>query len=136
MKTSTYDDHSYVIPSARTILEWKLLQASEVEKDAATALLNKKPEVKAIMHFDSTGRSSIDGEWPFIILRFSDANEYRLRPIFFAYEDRQQITNLFVETLTRMVSTLHITLENDSIQALVLWEKTDALMTDAVTKNL
>ena len=136
MKTSTYDDHSYVIPLARTILEWKLLQASEIEKDAATALLNKKPEVKAIMHFDSTGRSSIDGEWPSIILRFSDGNEYRLRPIFFAYEDRQQITNLFVETLTRMVSTLHISLENDSIQASVLWEKIDALMTDAVTKNL
>lgn len=136
VKTSKYDDHSFVIPSARTISEYKQLQASEMEKDAATALVTKKPEVKAIIHFDSTGRSSIDGEWPSIILRFSDGEEYRLRPLFFAYEDRQQITDLFVESLTRMASTLHVFYDNPNIQASTLWAKIDALMTDAVTKNL
>ena len=51
-----------------------------MERDAATALYNKQPNAKATILFDSTGRSSIDGVWPSIVLRFSDGVEYRLRP--------------------------------------------------------
>ena len=96
--SSTLENYAYLIPSARTINDHKQIQASEMERDAAVALNNKIPNVKVTIHFDTTGRSSIDGEWPSIILKFSDGHEYRLRPLFFAYEDRQQITELFVET--------------------------------------
>ena len=34
----------------------------------------------------------------YLVLRHSDSTEYRLRPIFFAYENRDQITRLFVKT--------------------------------------
>ena len=127
--------HTYVVPSSRTINEYKQIQASEMEKDAAVALLKKNNQVKATLHFDSTGRSSIDGEWPSIILTFSNKEEYRLRPLFFAYEDREQITTLFVETLTRLACAAS-TYYNEYVTPATLWEKVDALMTDAVTKNL
>ena len=54
------------------------------------------------VHYDTTTTSSIDGDWPSLILRFSDGQEHRLRPLFFAYEDRKQIVELFVETLKRL----------------------------------
>ena len=49
--------HTYVIPSARTIADYKQIQASEIETMAARALYMKKP--KAFVHFDTTSRSSI-----------------------------------------------------------------------------
>ena len=56
------DNHLYVLPSVRTITDYKQLQASEMEREAANALFNKNENSKAIIHFDTTGRSSIDGE--------------------------------------------------------------------------
>ena len=106
-----------------------------METMAAKALYRKDCNVKAFLHFDTTSCSSIDGEWPSIILRFSNAEEFRLRPIFFAYKDRDQITELFVETFSRLSVALSI-IENVVIQPSKLWENIDALMTDAVTKNL
>ena len=55
-----------------------------------------------------------------------------LRPLFFAYEDREQIISLIVESLKRLsvaANKLDVTASN-------LWEKIDAIMTDAVSKNL
>ena len=58
--------------------------------------------------------------------------------LFFAYEDREQITNLFIETYKRLSLILNAINNNLSspITPAALWHKTDALMTDAVTKNL
>ena len=106
-----------------------------MEREAAFALFNKSTLVKSIVHFDNTGRSSIDGEWPSLILKFSDGIEYRLRPMFFAFEDRVQITNLFAETFSRLTATLKVS-HDQTLQPKTLWEKVDAIMTDAVTKNL
>ena len=52
---SIYDNHSFIIPSVRTITECKELQASEMERSAAITLYTKPSEVKVILHFDSTG---------------------------------------------------------------------------------
>lgn len=127
-------DRTYVIPSARTITDHKQLMASETETEAAIALLEKDSCVKAIIHYDTTSRNNIDGDWPTIILRLSNGEEFRLRPIFFAFEDREQIT-LFTETFKRLAVAVSIR-QGVTIEAKVLWEKIDALMTDAVTKNL
>ena len=128
-------DRMYVIPSARTITEHKQLLASETETEAAIALLEKSSDVKAIVHFDKMSRNNIDGDWPTIILRFSNGEEFRLRPLFFAYEDRAQITSLFSETFNRLAVAVSIR-QAVTIEAKTLWEKIDALMTDSVTKNL
>ena len=58
------------------------MQASQIEKDGAIALLNKAKNVKAKVHYDPTTRSSLKGEWPSITLKFSNGFEYRLRPLF------------------------------------------------------
>ena len=55
-----------------------------------------------------------------------------LRPLFFAYEDREQIISLIVESLKRLsvaANKLNVTASN-------LWEKIEAIMTDAVSNNL
>ena len=69
-----------------------------METMAAKALYKKDDNVMAFVHFDTPSRSSIDGEWTSIIVRFSTGEEFRLRPLFFAYEVREQITELFAET--------------------------------------
>ena len=76
------DNHLSVLHSVRTNTYYKHLQASEMEREAANALFNKNENSKAIIHFDTTGRSYTDGEWPSTILSFTDGFEYRLRPLF------------------------------------------------------
>ena len=133
-----YDKYQHVLPSARTISDYKQMQASEAERNAAIALYQKPDNVKRIMHYDTTSWSSIDVEWPSIILKLSSGQEYQLRPLFFAYEDSEQITNLFIETYKRLSLILNAINNNLSspITPAALWHKTDALMTDAVTKDL
>ena len=93
-----YDKYQYVLPSAQTITDYKHMQASKAERNAAIAFYREPDAVKRIMHYDTTTRGSIDREWPSIILKLSSGQEYRLHPLFFAYEYREQITILFIET--------------------------------------
>ena len=57
---------------------------------------------------------------------------FRLRALFFAYEDRKQIVKLFVETANRLA----VAANRPDVTAKSLWENIYALMTDAVTKNM
>ena len=71
------------------------------EQDAAKRLLSKVSPTKVTVHFDTTQRSRIHGEWPAIILNFmnKEQSEYiPLRPITLAFEDKCQIVAFFVET--------------------------------------
>ena len=54
--------------------------------------------------------------------------------MFFAFEGREQITKLFVETSGRLTATLKVS-HDQTLQPKTLWEKFDAIWT-AVTKNL
>ena len=53
--------------------------------------------------------------------------------MFFAYEDRKQISPLIIETYHRISSALIL---DDNLATAELWEKTTAFMTDSVNKNL
>ena len=66
---------------------------------------------------------------------FSDQQKFRLRPLFFAYEDRKQITNLIVETYERLAAAATV-FKKFEIKVTDLWERTDAFMSDVVAKNL
>ena len=127
-----------MLPSAQIIGDYKHMQASEAERNAAIALYREPDAIKKIMHYDNTTRSSIDEEWPSVILKLSSGQEYQLHPLFFAYKDREQITNLFIETYKQLALILNLIDNNFSppITPAMLWHKTDALMTYAVTKNL
>ena len=94
---SDYMDYKYVLPSAKTIANFKQLQSADEERQAAIALLTKPDDVKTTFHFDTTSRSTIDGEWALLLI-FSDNRRFSLRPIYFAYEDRENIVSLISET--------------------------------------
>ena len=125
------------LPSSKSINTFKHKKALCQEVTAAKALMNKKLSTKVTLHFDTTQRSRIDGDWPCLILNFCDDDRAEckmisLRPLFFAFEDRDQIVSLIVETLKR----LQVAANDESWTAVGLWEQIDAVMTDAVSKNL
>ena len=106
------------------------------EVAAAKALINKKPTTKVTLHFDTTQKSRIDGDWPCLILNFCDDDQVESkmisqRPLFFAFEDRNQIVSL-VETIKR----LQVAANYSSWTAACLWEKIDAPISDAASKYL
>ena len=123
-----------MLPSTKSLNNHKQVLAIQHEKEAATALYMIQPGTKVTLHFDTTSRSKIDGDWPCLILIFSDKRRYPLRPIFFPYEDRPQIVRLIVETYNRLAATIDT--DEHPVSAKMLWEKTTALMTDSVSKNL
>ena len=124
-----------VLPSVKTIVEYKQLQAAQEETDTALAIINKSPGVKITLHYDTTSRNNIDGEWPSLIMNFSDGQRFRLRPIFFAHEDRDNIVRLIIETYDRLALAATI-MSTKSVSSLYLWKMTNSIMTDAGSKNL
>ena len=56
-----------VLPLAKTL-------ALQNERNAATALRDLQPGVKVTLHYDSATRSKIDGDWPALIVIFSDSH--------------------------------------------------------------
>ena len=101
------------MPSKQVVDNYKHEKALKQEIVAAKYLAamqnGNSDNTRCTLHFDTTGRSRIDGEWPALILNFrSDTKEkfkmLRLRALFFAYEIRLQIIKLVVETVKRLVS--------------------------------
>ena len=131
-----YENYKNVIPSTKVCGDYKHEKALKQEVIGGRALANLEEGTRVTLHFDTTGRSRIDGEWPSLILNFlNDIKDkckmVNLRALFFAYEDREMIVKLFVETLERLsVATGRKSSPKE------LWENIYAIMTDAVTKNL
>ena len=138
-KPRTADDYArykYVVPSAKVANEHKHNKALHQEIKAANALGNRDDETKVTLHYDTTTRSQIDGEWPSLILNFLNDDPTKcdmipLRALFFAFENREQIIKLIVETLKRLSVA-----SGEKFSAKDLWENITCIMTDAVTKNL
>ena len=68
-QNKTYD-YSYILLSAKTLNDYKQVQASQAELKSACALYKKNSNLKSTIHFDTTTESSIDGEWSSLILIF------------------------------------------------------------------
>ena len=124
-----------MLPSARTIADYKHLQASETEYDDGDALLKKESSIKVTLYYDTTSRNSTDGEWPSLISNFLDKQKFRLRPLFFAYKDKEQITKLIAETYKRLTAAASAFIGMD-LTAKVLWEQAGAFISDSVAKKL
>ena len=67
-----------VLPSWKVIIKYEEMQASQEERDAALALYQKSADARVTLHYDSTTRDCIDGEWPSLVLAFSDKPRFRL----------------------------------------------------------
>ena len=129
-----YAEYKFVLPSRRTVTEFKLSQATQEEANAAQALRALPEDVRVTVHYDTTSRNNIAGEWPSLILMFSDAQCFRLRPMFFAYENRASIVRLFVETFERLAAAASTSTTEVTAQS--LWRRVSNVMTDAASKNL
>ena len=136
-KPRTADDYAryrYVIPSAKVVGDHKHDKALKKEITAAEALGNLEEGTKVTLHYDTTSRSRVDGEWPCLILNFLNDDKLKckmipLRALFFAFEDREQIIKLVVETRLSVAS-------GSTFTAKQLWENITNFMTDSVSKNL
>ena len=131
-----YEAYRYVLPSPNSVGDFKHLKALQQEIAAGKALSSLEEGTRVTMHYDTTGRSRVEGEWPAIILNFlnNDKNKcrmYRLRALFFAHENREQIVALILQTLERLSTAI-----GGAASPKQLWENTYAYMTDAVSKNL
>ena len=131
-----YARYKYVIPSARVVGDFKHNKALQKEVFAAKKLGNIEKGSKVTLHYDTTRRSRIDDEWPSLILNILNddpklCHMIALRALFFAFEDREQIVRLFVETLKRLSVA-----SGGLYSAKQLWENVTNIMTDAFTKNL
>lgn len=84
---------------------------------------------KSTLHFESTQRSKVDEDWLCLILIFSNKQQFSLRPLFFAYKDRENIVHLIVETYESLLLTLSVDEQVTTPQE--LWVKTTAIMTDS-----
>ena len=131
-----YKSYRYVLPSEKSINTYKHMKALLQEIEAANVLKNKEKDTKVTLHYDTTSRSRVPGEWPGLILNFlnkdfSLCKMFTLRALTFAFEDRNQITKLILETLERLAAAA-----GDSLTAKDMWQQITAFMTDAVTKNL
>lgn len=64
-----------------------------------------------------------------------NGQEFVQRLILFAFENRKQITELLTKTYKQLSAAVSVA-KGYHISAGSLWEKTDALLTDAASKNL
>ena len=106
-KPRTSDDYvehyTNVLPSRKVIADTKHLLSIQQERNAALALIEtSEEESMTTLHYDTTTRKRINGEWPSLILRMESGKKFRLRPLSLAVEDRQNITKLLVTMLKQM----------------------------------
>ena len=76
-----YEKYKYVLPSARVINREKHLQAIQVERNCALAMLDATSEDVITVHYDTTKRRRIQGEWTSLIVQMSSGKAFRLRPL-------------------------------------------------------
>ena len=67
-----------------------------------------------------------------MIFNFSDGRQFYLRSLYFSIEEN--IVGLVVETYERLAAAASLAM-NVTISAKMMWEKTDCIMTDSVSKN-
>ena len=62
---------------------------------------------------------------------FTNGAEFVLKPLFFAYEDREQITELLIESLRRLATAASLETAN-KVSVNDLWIQIDSFMTDGM----
>ena len=90
-------------------MNYKHSQSLQREVDAANALINKNKSSKAILHFDTTKCSRVEGEWASLILDIRSppncSQPFILYPLYFALETKENIANLIVDIMHRLSIT-------------------------------
>ena len=82
-----YSRYKDVLPSSKTIRKMKHLMDIQEERNAALAILDTTPSDVVTLHYDTTTRKRLSGEWPSLIIQTSSGKKIRLRPLNMAVED-------------------------------------------------
>lgn len=89
MSKADYEEYFDILSFSKTVRDSKQMQPSQIEKDPAIVLLNKAAKsAKVTVHYDTTTRSSLDGEWPSVVLQIYNGFGNPLNLLFFAFEER------------------------------------------------
>ena len=80
--------------------------AIQQERNAALALLDAAADDVITVHYD-TRRKRLNGEWPSQIVKTSSGKTSWLRSLNMAVEDRNNIVNLFLASLSLLALTVH-----------------------------
>ena len=118
-----------VRPSVKTIARMRHLMAKQQESNAALALLDTAiPSDVVTLHYDTTTRKRLIGEWSSLIIKMSNGKKFRQSNLNMVAEDLKNIVNLFLTCLGRLALTVNCSKEK-------LWKKIAVIM-DSVAKNL
>ena len=102
-------------------------------------LVNVDGDTSVALHYGTTGRSRVEGEWPSLIFNFLNDNHidkckiYYVKVILFALENHKQIVKqiVIVQTLKKLsIATGGINSPKN------MWESIYCFMTDAISKIL
>lgn len=99
------------------------------KRNTALTILDTIPSGVVIVHYDSTTRNRLNGDWSWLIIKMSNWKKFRLRSLNKAIEDRKKIVNYSLASLSRLALTINYNKEE-------LWMKITAVVTDSVEKNL
>jgi hypothetical protein len=122
--------YSNVAPSYKSVYNTMHTLAIVAECNMAVQLLEKGPDTKAALHYDTTSRRKVQGELTSLVLVFSNGRTFRLRPFNIAKETRQSIADFFVAEIRRIAMAAEV---DDPAK---IWNVVDSIMTDAASKNL
>ena len=91
-----YMEYRDVLPSAKTIRKMKHLMAIQEERNAALAVLDTVPSDVVTFHYDTTKRKRLNGEWPSLVLQFSNGRKFCLRSLNMAIECSSHVQQLLM----------------------------------------
>ena len=60
------------------------------ERNATSSILDSVPKVTTI-HYDTTMRKRLNGEWPSLVLKTKGGSKFRMQSLNMAFEDRQNV---------------------------------------------
>ena len=116
-----YKPYENVLPSPRTIVEYKQFLSAQHEKDDALALYNIPEDVKVTLQYYST---PIKDRWRLAMSYsdYSNKQRFSLRPLFFVYEDHDNIISFVIKTYKWLA--IAIQTPEKTIDPKDLWERT------------
>lgn len=95
--------YSNILSFAKIVTDTEHLVDIQQERNAALAVLNPSDdELATTIHFDTTSRKRITGEWSWIIIRVNARKKFSTRPQSMAVDAKENITSFSVNFLKRM----------------------------------
>lgn len=94
------EKYSNILPSAEIVTDTKHLVDIQQERSAALAVLNPSDdELATTIHFDTTRRKRITGEWSSIIIQMNARKKFSMCPQSMAVDTKENITSFLVNFL-------------------------------------